>query len=153
MPSKVSRELIALKPKSLGIAMSIAQDIFKAHNLGNIASGNINNNIIDEDRIDIDALNIDAMYPRNTTGYTNNYQGNNHNNNYKRYNNYNKGGHNNHGRGGRPGRGHMHYDWFKDKMTREIYDDRLNRGICINCGSWQHIAYNCPDESGKAHRN
>lgn len=47
----------------------------------------------------------------------------------------------------------MCYDWFKHKISREIYDDRLNRGVCVNCGSWKHIAYNCPDDLGKVQGN
>jgi hypothetical protein len=71
MPPKISHELIFLKPKSLGVAMSIAQDIFKAHNLGNINNSNINN-ITDEDRMNIDAINVNATYQRNPS--STNYQ-------------------------------------------------------------------------------
>ena len=140
MPSRISRELISAKPETLAISMSIAQDIFKAHNLGivNNENSNINSynsNIRDDSAMDIDNININATYQQsfnNRNNYQRNFRNNSNNNiNYRGRNSNQKG--------------RIRYEWFKDSITKEQYEDRMKKGLCVLCGSWLHIVYKCPE--------
>ena len=117
--------------------MSISQEIFRAHNLGsntslNLSSNNNHNNT-GSDLMDIDNININAVYqqPFNRNNYRGSYQ-----DNYR--------GNNNRGRNPK-NRGRIRYEWFKDTITKETFEERMKNGVCILCGSWQHIMYKCPD--------
>jgi hypothetical protein len=146
MPSHISRELISAKPKTLAISMSIAQDIFRAYNLGTINNrsldnNNYNSNIKDDSAMDIDSIDINATYQQsfnNRNNYQRNVRNNNNNKDYKgRNSNQNDRNNNQQGR--------IRYEWFKDSITKEQYEDRIKRGLCVLCSSWLHVAYKCPE--------
>jgi hypothetical protein len=146
MPSHISRELISAKPKTLAISMSIAQDIFRAYNLGTINNrsldnNNYNSNIKDDSAMDIDSIDINATYQQsfnNRNNYQRNVRNNNNNKDYKGRNSNQNGRNNNQ-------QGRIHYEWFKDSITKEQYEDRIKRGLCVLCSSWLHVAYKCPE--------
>lgn len=150
MPSKISQELISGKPETLSTAMAIAQDIFRAHDLGTQYKENQNNyNIRDDSAMEIDHIDINAINQQSFNN-RNNYQ-RSFRNNFKGSNN-NFRGNNNNFRGRNNNRGRLRYEWFKDKISKNTFDERIQNGVCVLCGSWKHIVYNCPDTTdlGKA---
>jgi Ty3 transposon capsid-like protein len=136
LPNHISKELIVMKPETLSIAMAIAQNTFKAYNIGRINNQNLDNNSgsytdRDDSHMDIDKLNISPSRHQ---------QLNNRNNYQKTFRNNNSYRHRNNDNNRR-----LRYEWFKDVITKDQYYDRLKKGLCVLCSSWVHTTYNCPE--------